>query len=148
MSAEFLTGQVINLTYGIFTGVMHVLVKVSKTFGNVHFNGVTQVFVEGFKTFGNVHIGAGMIQVFVGTSKTCGNTQVGGGITTGITGATTASKPIGAKGFNLPSFPKGVKEILESCKFKKAISEKMESPNFIFLTPKSMERRSWAIKEF
>lgn len=48
----------------------------------------------------------------------------------------------------LPSFPSGVRMILESCKEPNAPSEKIASFNFIFLTLKSKERKSLAIEEF
>ncbi len=64
-----------------------------------------------------------------------------------LAGGATLSAPNGAKGFGLPSVPSGIRVMLESCKLVKAILEKIESSNFIFLTLNSKERKSLAIKE-
>ena len=90
-----------------------------------------------------MQVGGGVMQVFVKVFKTFGNTQIGSAVTT------TASTPNGAKGFGRPSFPSGVSIMLESCLLIliKALSEKIESSNFILLTLKSKAKKSFAIAE-
>lgn len=63
-------------------------------------------------------------------------------------GVVVFSKPIGAKGFGLPSLPVGFNKILESRKFIKAGLEKIESSNFIFFTLNNTDKRSLVIEEF
>ncbi|MDO8659290.1 MAG: hypothetical protein Q7K54_01690 [Candidatus Parcubacteria bacterium] len=72
--------------------------------------------------------------------------------TTGIAGMagmadTTLSTPSGANGFGLPSVPSGISKILESCKFINALSDKMASSNFIFLTLRSKFKKSLATED-
>jgi hypothetical protein len=56
---------------------------------------------------------------------------------------------MGAKGFGLPSvsLAVGISKMLESCKLRKAESEKIESFSLMFLTFKSTERKSLPISE-
>ena len=61
-------------------------------------------------------------------------------------GASTLSVPSGANGLGRPSFPSGISMILESRKLLNALSEKIASSNFIFLTFKSKERKSLATR--
>src|SRR3989344_2103453 len=54
---------------------------------------------------------------------------------------------MGAKGFTLPSFPEGVKVMLESLREVKAISARIVSFNFIFLTFRRRLKKSAETEE-
>lgn len=55
------------------------------------------------------------------------------------------SEPIGANGLGLPVFWSGISMILESCRERNALSEKIESSSLIFFIFKSVARKSWVI---
>lgn len=58
-----------------------------------------------------------------------------------------SSIPNGANGFGLPSFPSGIRTMLESRKLANTLLEKIASSNFILLTLKSRVKKSRASKE-
>ena len=62
-------------------------------------------------------------------------------------GVAIFSLPSGANGFGRPSVPSGVRVMPESCRELKALSEKMASFNFIFLTFKRRVKNPSVIEE-